>query len=61
MIMPLVTTFFVALTNYDLNVYNHIPYKLLQDCDYKQKKPYKIVLLCLNKGANCLSFLHGLF
>jgi hypothetical protein len=36
--MLLVTTFFVTLTNCDLNVYNHISYKLLQDCDYKQKK-----------------------
>jgi hypothetical protein len=24
--------------NCDLNVYNHIPYKLLQDCEYKPKK-----------------------
>jgi hypothetical protein len=24
--------------NYDSNVYSHIPYKPLQDCDYKQKK-----------------------
>jgi len=44
--MPLVTAFFVTLRNCDLNVYDHIPYKLLQDCDYKQKKPYKIVILC---------------
>jgi hypothetical protein len=34
-IMPLVTTFFVILTNCDLNVYNHIPYKHLQACDYR--------------------------
>jgi len=32
-----VTTFFVTLTNCDLNMYNHIPYKPLQDCDYSQK------------------------
>jgi hypothetical protein len=24
--------------NCDLNVYSHIPYKLLQDCDYRKKK-----------------------
>jgi hypothetical protein len=30
--MPLVTTFFVTLTNCDLNVYSHIP-----------NKPYQIV------------------
>jgi hypothetical protein len=30
--------FFVTLMNCDLNVYRHIPYKPLQDCDYKQKK-----------------------
>jgi hypothetical protein len=24
--------------NCDLNVYCHIPYKPVQDCDYKQKK-----------------------
>ncbi len=35
--MPLVTTFFVTLTNCDSNVYNHIPYKHVQDCDYRQK------------------------
>jgi hypothetical protein len=23
--------------NYDLNIYSHIPYKPLQDCDYMQK------------------------
>jgi len=33
-----VTTFLVTLTIYDLNVYSHIPYKPLQDCDYMQKK-----------------------
>jgi hypothetical protein len=29
--------------NCDLNMYNHIPYKPLQDCEYtqKKKKPYK--------------------
>jgi hypothetical protein len=36
--MPLVTTFFVPLMNCDLNMYNHIPYKPLQDCHYRQKK-----------------------
>jgi len=35
--MPLETTFFVTLTNCDLNVYSHIPYKPIQDCDYRQK------------------------
>ncbi len=36
--------FFATLMNCDLNVDNHIPYKPLQDCDYKHtKKPYKIV------------------
>ncbi len=28
--------FFVTLTDCDLNVYSHIPYKPLQDCDYGQ-------------------------
>jgi hypothetical protein len=38
-IMPLVTNvFFMTLTSCDLNVYNHIRYNLLQDCDYRQKK-----------------------
>ncbi len=37
-ITPLVTTFFVTLTNCDLNVYNHIPYKHFQGCDYRQRK-----------------------
>jgi len=32
-ITPLATTFFVTLTNCDLNVYNHIPYKHFQGCD----------------------------
>jgi hypothetical protein len=27
----------VTLTNCDLNMYNHIPYNPLQDCDYKLK------------------------
>jgi len=44
--MPLVTTFFVTLMNCDLNVYSHIPYKPLQDCDYMQKQFYKTTLLC---------------
>jgi hypothetical protein len=36
--MPMLNTFFLlTLINYDSNVYNHIPYKPLQDCDYKQK------------------------
>jgi hypothetical protein len=38
MITPLVTIFFVTLTNCDLNVYSHILYKPLQDCDYRPKK-----------------------
>jgi hypothetical protein len=29
--------FFLTLTNSDLNMYSYIPYKSLQDCDYKQK------------------------
>ncbi len=37
MITPLVTTFFETPANYDLNVYSHILYKPLQDCDYKPK------------------------
>jgi len=32
------TTFFLALMNYDLNVCSHVPYKPLQDCNYRQKK-----------------------
>ncbi len=60
--MPLVTNFFfLTLMNCDLNVYNHIPYKPLQDCDYRPKKLTKQPFLCYNKGANCLNFLHGLF
>ncbi len=35
--MPLMTTFCVPLMNCDLNMRNHIPYKPLQDCDYRQK------------------------
>jgi hypothetical protein len=34
--MPLVTTFFVTVMNFDLNMYRHIPYKPLQDCDCRQ-------------------------
>jgi hypothetical protein len=30
--------YFVTLMNYDLNMYHHIPYKLLQDYDYRKKK-----------------------
>jgi hypothetical protein len=30
--------FFVTLTNCNLNVYSHILYKPLQDCDYRPKK-----------------------
>jgi hypothetical protein len=30
--------FFVTLTNFDLNMYSHIPHKPLQDCDYMLKK-----------------------
>ncbi len=40
-ITPLMTTPFVTLTNCDLNMYSHIPYKLLQDCDYRGKKVAK--------------------
>ncbi len=29
----------MTITNCDLNTYSHIPYKPLQDSDYKQKKP----------------------
>ncbi len=36
-ITPLVTTFVVILTNCDLNMYSQIPYKPLQDCDYRSK------------------------
>jgi len=43
-IMPLVTTSFVKLMNCDLNLCSHIPYKPLQDCDYKQKKNFKKIL-----------------
>jgi hypothetical protein len=39
--MALVTISFVTLTNGDLNVYSHVPYKPLQDSDYRQK--YKIL------------------
>jgi hypothetical protein len=46
--------------NCDLNMYSHIPYKFLQDCDYKQNKSYKTAIVC-SKGANCLNFLHELF
>jgi len=35
--MALVTIFFVTLPNGDLNVYSYIPYKPLQDSDYRQK------------------------
>jgi len=30
--------------NCDLIVYSHISYKLLQDCDYRQKKFYKTTI-----------------
>jgi len=40
--MPLVTTFLMTLTNCDLNMYSHIAYKPLQDCDYRQKKEKKL-------------------
>ncbi len=42
----MVTIFFVTLMNCDLNVYSHNPYKPLKDCDHRQKKPYKTILLC---------------
>jgi hypothetical protein len=32
------TTFFVTLMNCDLNMYSHIPYKPLENCDYRPKK-----------------------
>jgi hypothetical protein len=35
--MPLVIIFFVTLMNSDLNMYNHLPYKPLQDRDYRPK------------------------
>jgi hypothetical protein len=31
--------------NCDLNMYSHISYKPLQDCDYRQKN-YKTLFLC---------------
>jgi hypothetical protein len=45
-IKALATIFLVTLTNCDLNVYNHIPYKPLQDCDYRQFFFHKTTLLC---------------
>jgi hypothetical protein len=33
--------FFLTLTNCDLSVYSYIPYKPLQDCDYRQRKNTK--------------------
>ncbi len=39
--MPLVITFFVTIMNCDLNMYSHIPYKPLQNCDYRQKNLIK--------------------
>jgi hypothetical protein len=47
--------------NCDLNMYSHIPYKPLEDCDYKQNKSYKTSIVCWNKDSNCLNFLHGVF
>jgi len=38
--------FLVTLTNCDLNVYRHIPYKTLQDCDYIPKKKLTKYSLC---------------
>jgi hypothetical protein len=32
--------FFVTLMNCDLNMYSHIPYKALQDYDYRHKNNY---------------------
>ncbi len=56
----MVTTFFVTLMNCDLKVYSHIPYKPLKDCHHMQKEPYKIIILCKNKGNNCLNLLYDL-
>ncbi len=56
----MVTTFFVTLMNCDLNVYSHIPYKPVKDCHHMQKEPYKIIILCKNKGNNCLNLLYDL-
>jgi hypothetical protein len=53
--MPLVTIFFGHTNELWFKMYSHIPYKPLQDCDYRQKT-------LQNKGVNnCLNFLHGLF
>jgi hypothetical protein len=35
--MPRVTIFLVTLINCDSNAYSHVPYKPLQDCEYKKK------------------------
>ncbi len=43
--MPLVTIFLMTVMNCDSNVYSYIPYKHLQDCDYRGKNPYKITFL----------------
>jgi len=46
-IMPLVSfLFLVTLMNCDLNVYSHILYKPLQNCDYRPKKSYKTSHVC---------------
>jgi len=57
--------------NCDLNVYSHISYKPLQDCDYRppnkttqkeKQSSYKTILFMLEwRCANCLNVLHGLF
>ncbi len=41
------TTSLLTLTNCDLKVYSHIPFKPLQDYDYRSKKPYKTTFFML--------------
>jgi hypothetical protein len=50
------TTFFVTIMNCDLNVYNHIPYKPLQGCDYKKKKNLQNNLLKLKWKCQLINF-----
>jgi hypothetical protein len=50
------TTFFVTIMNCDLNVYNHIPYKPLQGCDYKQKNNLQNNLLKLKWKCQLINF-----
>jgi hypothetical protein len=56
----MVTIFFMTLINCDLNMYSHISYKLLQDCDYKKKKLTNNPFMLEYKCANCLNYLCGL-